>query len=338
MTVKHGFKWQPQYNRLAIQIAGQDLAYFGGNGSTPLMLPGKSFFVDPIHGAEANNGLSWDTAVKTITTAYGKCTSDHNDYIFVTGHPYNAFSLNAETYPIDLTKNYVHIIGMDCGAPGLVRTSWNRLNGQACTTGVFKIADTTGGTYGVSLRGEEIAGLSMQNAGYAGISVTGLCYGTYIHDCSFGDWGAVANGIHITGGTAELSNGVIDDCFFAKGITVDGIRTEAASGVISFSFIRNCTFWRVTGVGINYLRASSSADLGGILDCRFFQKTALDKGSAITLVDCYGGMIDGNHAMEDGGHAGNNPFLDTSTGTDTSTTNAWGVNYHGNVVTYPAFS
>lgn len=290
--------------------------------------PGAVFYVDGVHGSESNDGKSWATAVLKISTALGLCTTDHNDYIFCTGMPYNYAALSGQTFPILIEKNYVHIIGVDSGAPGLVRTSFNRLNGGGAN--VFHITPLTAGR-----RGIEIAGLAMQSTGAAGIFVEGLTYGVNIHNCSFGDWGAIQDGILVDGDAAELGWGTIDRCLFYKGITRDGIRTEShGGGSLTWTFIRDCIFGKYAGVGINFLNDNAACQLGGILNNTFFQQAITTKGAAITIVAATGGIITGNQAMEDGGNPGNNPYLDTSA----SVANAWGVNWSGDVVTYPATS
>lgn len=332
-----GWQWQPDTQSLAVLVNGGQVGRFPSGDYQPF---GKSFYVDPIHGSNDFNGLSPATAVKTITTALGLCTTDHNDYIFCTGMPYNYAALSGETFPITITKNYVHIIGVSPSSWMGGRDSWNRLNGGT-STNVFNITDVHGGTYGDHLRGIEIAGLHMQASGAAGINfdTNALTYGIQVHHCGFGDWGALNYGILNTGANAEFGWGTVDQCFFGRQVAVDGILVGAATaGTLSWTNFTNNVFWKVAGIGINIANTSSSCLGACIFDNRFFQKAACDKGFAITIIAGNGMMIDGNHAMEDGGHAGNNPYLDTTSGTDTTTTNGWGLNYHGNVVTYPAFA
>ncbi len=300
--------------------------------------PGKSFFVDPIHGAETNDGLSWSTAVKTIATAMGLCTTNHNDYIFCTGMPYNYAALSGETFPLVLAKNYIHIIGVSPSSWLGGRDSWNRLNGGGAD--VFQILPTGADPLGNSnLRGVELAGLHMQSTGKSGVSIEALTYGCSIHHCGFGDWGAITYGISCLITPGEFGWGTISDCFFGRQIATDGIKVgnDNIVGTFSWTNIVNNVFWQVAGVGINIANTSAASQGACIFDNRFFQKTAWDAGFAITIIAAGGYMIDGNHAMAQGQNTiGNNPYRDTSTNNLATIHNAWGLNYFGDAVTYPA--
>lgn len=82
-----------------------------GGGSIPATF-GTVFFVDYRNGSDDNDGKSKETAMKTLSGAYDKCTSNANDVILIDGD-----STVQETAMIDWTKNRVHVIGLN-GVPG----------------------------------------------------------------------------------------------------------------------------------------------------------------------------------------------------------------------------
>ena len=69
---------------------------------------GTVFFVDYRNGSDDNDGKSKDRAMKTLSAAYGKCTSNANDVILIDGD-----STVAETEMIDWTKNRIHVVGLN---------------------------------------------------------------------------------------------------------------------------------------------------------------------------------------------------------------------------------
>jgi hypothetical protein len=64
--------------------------YVGRKGEEVPLFPltsGTHFFVDSVHGAATNSGLSWSSALSTIDAAIGKCTANAGDIIWVApGH------------------------------------------------------------------------------------------------------------------------------------------------------------------------------------------------------------------------------------------------------------
>lgn len=75
---------------------------------------GDCYFVDYRNGADTNDGKSPATAFKLLSAAISAVTTNNNDIIFVDGD-----STVVETAMISLTKNRVHIVGIN-GVPGLL--------------------------------------------------------------------------------------------------------------------------------------------------------------------------------------------------------------------------
>jgi hypothetical protein len=68
---------------------------------------GDTYYVDYRNGLDTNNGESINKALKTLSAAYGKCTSNNNDVIFVDGD-----STVVETEMITWAKNRITVIGV----------------------------------------------------------------------------------------------------------------------------------------------------------------------------------------------------------------------------------
>ena len=274
---------------------------------------GQTFFVGGTNANDAHTGNDPQFPMNTIAAAMVKCASGRWDVIYVQDYWLN------DTFPVVINKHTVSVIGI---GQGNIAAEWPVMNGAG--TAIFHIGGAAGGYF-------EIAGLTMYSAG--GPCIEGLAGGEgrgRIHNCAFGVSGAAQDGILIA--AMEVPHMTFDNNLCGQFLTRDGIRSTGP----------NCTKWHIddnlfqqmAGVGINI----SAGDGASIFNNRFYQKVAPAQGFAITLANCRNFHVDGNRAAEDGGHAGANPYEDTSTGTDTSTTNGWGVNYHGNIVTYPAFA
>jgi len=77
-------------------------ALIGGLG------PGTIYYVDYRKGADGNDGLSWDTALRTYGEAIDRVISNNNDVILIDGD-----STVVETAMVSITKNRVHTVGMN---------------------------------------------------------------------------------------------------------------------------------------------------------------------------------------------------------------------------------
>jgi len=303
------------------------LAYDGIHGT-----PGrKVLYVDSRSWAGNGNnnhaGTNPDAPLATIAAAVAKCEAGKNDYIFVL----DAYDNDAVT--IEIAKSGLHIIGMTNGnhrAP----FPWLKIAGTGAVA-VFTIKGGDGANF-------EIAGFSLAaDATHPCITTktggaTELGFG-HIHDCAFAaslDAAFVAqDGIALAAATG-MDGWLIEHNVFGAQLVRDGIRFINAYQAL----IRSNLFRAVPGVGVSQLTGGAATGMADVLDNKFFQKTVQDTASSISIVDAGGGMIDGNHTVSNGGHAGNNPYKDTSTGTDTSTKNGWGLNYLGDTVKYPAFA
>lgn len=270
---------------------------------------GLALFVGGANASDSNEGTDPQFPLSSIDAALTKCTNGRHDFIFVQDYWAN------DSFPVVVDKQTVHIIGLGHGNPmGIWCLMYN--TSEAC----FSI-----GTHGYC----EIAGFSM----ISGTSdpnilvVSGTECKIHIHHCAFGEHGASQDGI-VAVGAIEFNQSLIEHNIFGHQLTRDGLRI----GNPTWTWIMHNIFRAYGGVGV-HIYGNIGGQLGGIMDNKFYQQAATVKGAAITLSQCANGMIDGNRTMEDGADPGNNPFLDTS-----SPINAWGLNYKGQTVAFPATS
>lgn len=141
--------------------AATPLQLASGFGPLTGMTIGNEYWVDPVHGNNANSGTSPDNAFKSVATAFAATTGDQNDVIyFIPGD--TADSLTAG---ITWNKDYVHLIGLGAPFPGIGQRS--------------RITSTvTAPALTISAHGCYFANIQVQNS-YAGASGGVLVSGPY---------------------------------------------------------------------------------------------------------------------------------------------------------------
>jgi hypothetical protein len=292
-------KWGPEY----LAICGL-AKYF------PVMNSESSvFFVNGNTGndSDGENGQRPETPLLTITKALSLCTSGKNDYIFVLDY----YQATGETWPIAITKQQVHIIGVtDEGCP------WPWIQPPGNTAAI-----NCSGNSGYS----EIAGLELgAGAAHGCIEFThsGI-WGVHIHHCNFGSSTVGMTGKHgIAMPSGANTEGLIEKCKFGGGLTNDGINLDSAAAAALYGCVIRNNIFRVAGIGINVSLALNFYD-GGIFDNKFVMSSDAN-GTGITFASGATGFVDGNvGVMEDGAAPTNNPFSDGGTGM------GWGINYKG---------
>lgn len=281
---------------------------------------GRVFYVDGVAGSSANSGSIPTEPLDKIESALDLCTDGGHNYIFVTDY------YASDTFPITVDKTCVHIIGMGNGCFSPLPMSWCAMvsGAHAC----FEINATSHYC--------EIAGFQMgANASNPCVLVSGGVVGVWIHHNSFGTQTQTQDGIYANA-DGDLSNGVIEHNVFgsaqAYALSRDGYRVDVNS---SGTIVRYNYFNRCGGVGVDLL--ASSCQPMAVHDNWFYLAVSTVKGSAITTAG-QKTMFYNNHAMMTGAGGPQNPYLDTSTGSGTTTLNGWGVNYRGIATTYPVFA
>jgi len=289
------------------------------------------FFVDGTstvgNDSAANFGQTPDTPLLTITKALSLCTTKKNDYIFILNYPATA---PAETWPITLTKERVHIIGTHQGpVPNF------KIVAPYATEDTPVFAFTTGAAY--CEIGHLIMGCGNASSTKGAIEFqTGGLWGNWIHHCGFGltnrSGTNAAHGIYFGGHTSatggEMLYGLIEHNTFGALITSHGIYVPATPmagpNAVCGLVIRNNRF-SVVGSGINILLAAADFKSGGIYDNKFV--VANTAGLAINAASGVHGTVDGNHAVA----LGTSVILDAEVyqlgAAGTTLGMGWGVNY-----------
>lgn len=281
---------------------------------------GRVFFVHGSNGDDAYNGVDPGTPFKTIKHALEQCLDDRNDYIYVLD------CYQQETFPISITVQKVHIIGVYSAPDG----SWP-LMVPTGNTAVFEIPSVMGGYEAI-----EIAGFSLgAGADHACIELGGANNMTWIHHCTFGQYwsGGGQDGIRVNAGSNF--NVIIEDCWFygSNGpngkLSRCGIRTEAACSIGQCT-IRNNIFVMLPTAAL-YIHGNAVHEI--IIVANRIACGANAEGAGINLgPNALGCWLDDNHANFGDTAMGQNPFLDQAPAGQ----NHWGLNYKGNSVTYPA--
>lgn len=276
---------------------------------------GNVYYVDGGSTGPADNYGSGTTPAdpkQTITAALAKCVSGHNDYIFVLNYGSNGRA--AETWPVAITKDMVHVIGLSANNA----SKWATVTATGTNKDAFSV---TGARCEIAQL--EIGGTSSGSG--CGIAVGNLAgvWGLYVHDCWFGVAdGAGTNGI-VVGATFDAPYLTVEDCVFGNGLTGTAI---LLTGVATKMQIKRNQF-RTCTLGINVAGSS----VGGCITDNKFQLDADTNGDAITLAAGTSLIwLDGNSAHYGKAAMSNKPY------TDGSSTNSWGINYKNIVPALPA--
>ena len=109
-----------------------------GMAGIPFGPSSKAYFVDPANGSASNDGLTPQTAVASVATAYAKTTSGNNDVIFFIGGATGDTLSEALTW----SNSYTHLIGLSSPLPGLGQRC--RIQGGATTdlTSILTVSGT----------------------------------------------------------------------------------------------------------------------------------------------------------------------------------------------------
>lgn len=124
----------------------------------------KAFFVDPANGSASNDGLTPQTAVASVATAYAKTTSGNNDVIFFIGGATGDTLTSALTW----ANNYTHLIGLSSPLPGVGQRC--RIVGGA-TTDLTNVITVSGS--GCVFANLQIANWADANADSGAVIVSG---------------------------------------------------------------------------------------------------------------------------------------------------------------------
>jgi hypothetical protein len=283
---------------------------FGGAHYVRHPTPGDVFYVTDAArgGADTNDGLTPATPFLTITYALTQLTGLRDSYIFV-----QRTTPASETWPIEITQSYLHLIGTPDQAsptPGIMQNTNNH--------GIL-----------LSAGGIEIAGFLFKNdITYlkAGIVCNSAQWMNHIHHNWFAWDGDAYDCIVLSGQPTQTA--ITDNYFGIHGFTNYAILGTAGGGVGRIRIERN-VFFQQGRIRTGLKAINLSLDFGGIIRDNVFRCQDNAQGEAITVAG-QNGLITGNYAMSGTGAAmGNNPFQEDGT-------NHWGMNYENGAAQQPA--
>lgn len=292
--------------------------YLGGLGAEVHPGADNVFFcygIDGGIGDDANDGLTRQSPVLTLTEALARCVAGQQNYIVVLDY----WQPTGETWPISVDVPNVHIIGADGGG-----TKMPIITPVADTAGILVAADRI-----------EIARLCLNGGASHGAvendpGAPTPRWGTYIRDCWFAVLGSAQDGIKNVAASDNVYL-TVERCRFGFAIVRDGIRIEhnATRAEIGRPWGNGNFFDRVQGVAINCV--------GNVADVGIYHNTfaipANTAGAAITLsAGSAGCAIFDNQANFGDTDMVNNPYSDGAG----AGSNHWGLNYKGVTPTLPA--
>ena len=239
------------------------------------------------------------------------CTTNKNDYIVAL----NTAVDGEASYPITISKNMVHVIG-------LVRGFNLAKEPMIGTTDSAVAMNVTGNEV-------EVTGFGFCAGSTSGCLTVGSLNGVFgllVRDCSFGlTWLGAQDGIQVpqTYGAPDLE---VDHCIFGPMLTSNGIRIYTNA---TRAQIHDNQFHRVQNEAIHMGEAAAPTDVW-IVNNKFALPSDTAK-YAIRIDLGSSGFIDGNSANYGTSAMTNNPYYDAGS-------NHWGLNHKAGVSVLPATS
>jgi hypothetical protein len=311
-----------------VPVNPKNAAWYAGGGLAAV-LPvgcGKVFYVNggsdgPV--VDTNDGLTPATPKRLLQSAINLCTSNNNDVVIVLNYGGNARA--AETFPINVNKDMVHIIGVSTPA-----SKWPVVSVLAPAG-----ADTAKPALNVTGQRVEICGLELgggDTAGCVHVGSLGGVWAAYIHDCYFGVTGDSVgqDGVRVPV-TFDAPYLLVEGCQFGAYVTRDGVRVDgnATRGMVGNPTGRGNLFKALAGIAINM---SGSVASPGIYN-NVLALPSNTAGKGITLsATVSGAIVDNNRSNFGDTEMANNPFADGAG----AGVNTWLYNVKGITATMPA--
>ncbi len=139
--------------------------------------PGTNFYVDPINGLDANNGLSWPLAFKTIQKAIDACTHDKGDHVFVAPHT------ETVTTSVLFNKKGITVQGVEIYGPD--RGERFMIDGPTLTTTPVALFSEPAKVIGLGFQGANATGPSVEFGPGSGFDGGNFCQ---LVECRFTNW------------------------------------------------------------------------------------------------------------------------------------------------------
>jgi len=265
-------------------------------------------------GLDTNDGLSMQSPFLTITHALAQCVDDEQNYIIVLSYS----APTGETWPINVNKETVHIIGAPGGGYNVPYIT------PPADTAAFSIANDKVVIANLSINAGATHGCIENNPAAAR-------WGLSVDNVMFGVTGAGQDGIkNVAAGDNVYLQAT--RCRFGSGLTRDGVRIEhnATRSMIGTPWRDSGNFFdRPGGLGVNVVGNAVSVY---VMNNVFIPES--DKaGGGITLSagssEC---VCEGNVANFGNAAMAANPFVDGAAGD----VNHWLNNMHNITLTDPA--
>jgi hypothetical protein len=121
--------------RYGWKLGANDIA-----GMIGLPYVGNVYYVDPYVGSDsANSGTSQDDALATVSAAYDKCVSGHQDVVIIA--PTGGTGRTTEATPITWAKRFTHLIGSAAPTMNSPRAGMSFTKAAATTTPQFTLSE-----------------------------------------------------------------------------------------------------------------------------------------------------------------------------------------------------
>lgn len=286
-----------------------------GGGGIPATM-GKVFFVDYRNGSDNNDGLSKDSAFKTLSAAYAKLTSNAHDVVLVDGD-----STVVETEIIEWAKNRTHVYGLD-GTHG-------RSQGQRAKITIAGSTATDTAAIKVTGVGCSFHNLKISSSNTSTSALWAFADGgefTFSENCHFVREGVLttttAADILLNGDSSQYVN-----CMFgysSQAITANGNRPcidlgrEQITGKVARDCILdNCIFMRRGNDSDNsFIYASGATDVERMLLIRnpIFWQDALATANMDECVSGNAALTTGSILIVDPSATGTPASISTTTG------------------------
>jgi len=277
--------------------------YSGGLAGSAWPGQGSTFYLDGVNGLDANDGLTRATPKLTMTAALALCTNDADDYILVIDYWQPA----GETWPIDVNKSKVHIIGVRSGS----YRPW-----AACDS----VGDTA--VLDISANDVRVEGLYFDAGDTSGgIEFSGGVSRVGIYDCYFGTG---AYGVYAAAGGCAFGIEVAG-CYFQQTLTGQCIYINDDP---AFTRIHDNVFDQAQDTAIEIVQGGNPQVYNNLIACGSdAQGTGIKLGAAVTRA-----LVMNNTANFGDADMVANPFEDGAAGD----INHWAGNMKGITLTHPA--
>lgn len=245
-----------------------------------IVTQGNVYWVKPASGYDGNDGLTPQTALKTLSAALAKCTAGQNDVVLLCAQSNTASgTTDYQNSTLDWNKDLTHLIGINDGP------QWSQRSRVAFTS----TYNTASNLITFSANACLVSNISAYQ-GVAGTSPTGCAKVTGQRNrfvsCQLAGMGNTANDIagayslSIDGGAENL----FEDCTIGQDTTTLGASINAhlyfANGATR-NYFRRCLFPLYTAHATNTQFARAAA--GGMDRSQYFEDcifdNAVDSGS-----------------------------------------------------------